>query len=71
MVRVEVTLLDSFEIHNIPSVPNLSWIDNNTLALQIVFDDLVRRGLCLDGMQISARNPEFDPSWNKQLEHWI
>lgn len=61
MIRIEVTLPDSFEIHNIPSIPNLSWMDNNTVALQTVYDDLIRRNMCLDGLQISARDLEFCP----------
>jgi hypothetical protein len=71
MIRVEVILEDSIEIWNLPSIPNLNWMDNNTVALQIVYDDLIRRDICLDGLEISARNPEFDPTWNNSVEHWI
>lgn len=71
MIRVEVTLPDSFEIHNVPMIGNISWMDANILALQIVYDDLILRDMCLDGLEISARNPEFDPTWNNNVEHWI
>jgi hypothetical protein len=51
MIIVEVILPDSFEIHNIPSVPGLDWSDDNLRAMQIVYDDLIRRGLQLDHRQ--------------------
>jgi hypothetical protein len=60
MVCVEVIVEDSVEIWNLPSIPNLSWPDNNIMAMQIVFDDLKRRARCdsldLSGLMISARN---------------
>jgi hypothetical protein len=61
MIRVEVILENSVEIWNLPSIPNLPWTDNNLLALQIVYDDLIRRSLCLDKLQISAQDLEFRP----------
>jgi hypothetical protein len=77
MVRVEVFLPEecSFEIHNVPGIPNLDWQSNNVIALQVVFDRLkyraIRDGLSLAGMEISARNPEWSHTWNEDIEHWL
>jgi hypothetical protein len=64
MVCVEVILEDSVEIWNLPSIPNLHWMDDNVVALRIVYDDLKRRARCasldLSSLQISARNPEYE-----------
>jgi hypothetical protein len=68
MVTVEVTLENSFEIHEVPSIPNLPWSDNNILALQVVYDRLlvkVQNGLRLDGLCMIAINP------NWQREHGL
>lgn len=69
MIRVEVILEDAIEIWNVPSVPGLSWMDNNSRALQIVFADLKRRavdeGLFLGDVQMHARNPEFSGPRNE------
>jgi hypothetical protein len=75
VVRVEVTLELSFEIHNVPSIPNICWMDANVIAMQIVFDRLKHRalheGLSPDGMKMCARNPEWTPAWNENIEHWL
>jgi hypothetical protein len=63
MVTVEVTLENSFEIHEIPSIPNLPWSDNNIMALQIVYDRLLARashdGIRLRGLRMCAHNPDW------------
>ena len=68
---VEVTFKDkkSFEIHDIPGIPNLSWSDNNIMALQIVYDRLqtkaIKDGVCLTGLQMCAHNPNWNREWNE------
>jgi hypothetical protein len=59
VIIVEVTLENSFEIHEIPGIPNLSWSDNNIMALQIVYDRLIEHGACLDGLQMFATNLDW------------
>jgi hypothetical protein len=59
MVRVEVIVQDGWEFYNIPSIPNLTWQDQNILALQEVYDLLKVRGLCLDGLEMYARNDSW------------
>jgi hypothetical protein len=77
MVRVEVFLPEecTFEIFNVPSIPNMAWTDANILALQIVFDRLKQRaiedGSSLKGLEMSARNPEWSHTWNEDIEHWL
>jgi hypothetical protein len=71
MVRVEVFLRNRFEIHNVPSIANIDWHSNNVLAIQAVVDQLKRRGLSLEDLQISAQNQEWDSTWNGELEHWL
>ena len=70
MVQVELMLNGSFEIYFVPGIPGLDWVTNNILALQYVLDELKDRKSCLDDLQIiSARNPEFNQSWNTDVEH--
>ena len=71
MVRVELVLNGCFEMYFVPGVAKLDWVTNNILALEYVFDQLKQRRVNLDNLQISARNPEFDPAWNSDWERRI
>lgn len=64
MITVEVYLEDSYELHKYPSIPNGSYIDNNTMALLEVSADLKRRaseGLSLDGLAMHAISYDWKP----------